>query len=356
MYQALIETRHASSTRYRSVELVRQDVNNAAQAWNFSSDPFAGAIELPGDGGSAHDRLLCWQVQNTGDCSLQLAEVSLAGGIVGEAVHVTIPGQVFPSVAHAIIQGRLCMYLLLSDHAVAVLQLPLPDGGRAPTAPGQAAAQQQQQQTQQPGRRGGSMLDVLRSGQLYMVDLQSQLAPVGAPTAMTVTGGHLCIAGSTDVCACVPLDQHGGLSSAQVTPLSQHAQLAACRSACTPRCRLSRRAAAVREAAGRCSLWRSQLPLHPTAPPPPLSVNCTAVAPPPRVELAAAPPGRQLLHANKPPGMRGRHDDQAGRRPTAPGAARRLQVSRPRHPRPCSTRHAPASMQLASWQQPTPSA
>lgn len=205
MYYPLVETRHISCSSTRTLQLQREQAGEDVQAWNFSTEAFAGTIPLPsGSDSGTPERLLCWQLQNSGDCSLQLAEVSLGGGPIGAAVQLTIPGHAFPSLAHAVVGDKLCLYLLMSDHAVAALQLPLGGAG--------GGARQQQ--------RLAPMLDSLQPHRLYCVQLGAQLAPVGAPTAVAVSGGQLCVAGSSAVVAAVPLDARGGLAPAQTTTLS----------------------------------------------------------------------------------------------------------------------------------------
>ncbi len=163
-------------------------------------------MHLPASGaaGSHSDRVLTWHLHNHNDSSLHLTEVALGAGQIGSAVRLEIPGQTFPALAASAVDGGMCVYLLLHDKAIGVLQLPL---------------------SSRHQRSGGSILDGVQGGSLQVLHAPAQLAPLGSPTCMTVAGGHLVLGGTLDAVVCIPFDASGNLAVGQALQLPTSSSL-----------------------------------------------------------------------------------------------------------------------------------
>lgn len=155
---------------------------------------------LPGDRGIA------WQLDIAHPSLLQLADVSLASGLLGVSAEVYFPGPVHTSVAFAEYHNKsILAFAVLADGGVCCLQLPSP---RALP-------------------RGESVLSKLPTTPAPTVlDLSETLKPLeGTSGALVVVDSHLCIPGASGAVVCVPFSafQAGRLVAERVLTLQPSA-------------------------------------------------------------------------------------------------------------------------------------
>jgi hypothetical protein len=170
--------------------------------WSFASVPVGGSLTLAtntdNDDSNEDDRVLTWHLDShLGHTTMQLAEASVSRGPIGAPVELRFAGQAFASAAAGVVDGVVWLVMLLEDRRVAWVRVPA-----APHVRG-------------GGGGATSVLDVLASSSssrggasaaVRFAALPAAVADVGVPTCLTLAGRSLCVAGTSDSVAVLPLD------------------------------------------------------------------------------------------------------------------------------------------------------